>query len=192
MRQREHEEFKRVWGRFRWLNEAMSKRFTSGNFLLGEHEYDEKSLNEYKVDGHQETAAHYKMFGALTRTVEEWRPANILCRRMNVHNPYHGVQSQNKKEKEKKYVLKTLNPKKKQFSLIVIHSKLNCEYYYYSHSQSNTLIHFFSLSFFILRPLNRILQMEMDPTLNPLLSPVLVFFSSQILIKQNETKTIAH
>lgn len=96
-----------MWGRFRFLNEAMSKRFTSGNFLLGDHEYDEKSLNEYKVEGHQTTAAQYKMFGALTRTVEEWRPSNILCRRMNIYNPYRGVQSQSNKtkENEKKYVI---------------------------------------------------------------------------------------
>jgi len=143
VRQREHEEFRRVWGRFKALNEAMAKRFVSGNFLLGDHEYDEKSLNEYKIEGHQDTAAQFKMFGALTRSVEEWHPANILCRRMNIYNPYRGVQSQTNKNKEKEK-----------------------------------------------KPLTRILQMEIDPLLNPMASPTELETMTNVKLKQMREQSV--
>lgn len=102
-RGREHDEFARVWGKFKPLSEAMAKRFTSANVMLGNEEYNEKQLTEYQTDTSvQADAAKMKMFGALTRTTEEWRPSGLLCKRFNIMNPYKGAQDWDKKKDEKK------------------------------------------------------------------------------------------
>jgi G patch domain-containing protein 1 len=60
-------------------------------------------LTEYQTDTSvQADAAKMKMFGALTRTTEEWRPSGLLCKRFNIMNPYKGTQDWDKKIEEKK------------------------------------------------------------------------------------------
>ncbi len=102
-RVREHDEFARVWGKFKPLSEAMAKRFTSANVMLGNEEYNDKELTEYQTDTSvQADAAQMKMFGRLTRSTEEWRPSGLLCKRFNIMNPYKGAQDWDKKKEERK------------------------------------------------------------------------------------------
>jgi len=102
-RVKEHDEFARVWGKFKPLSDAMAKRFTSANIMLGNEEYTDKQLTEYQTDTSvQADAAKMKMFGSLTRSTEEWRPSGLLCKRFNIMNPYKGAQDWQKKKEERK------------------------------------------------------------------------------------------
>jgi G patch domain-containing protein 1 len=81
----EVEEFSRAWGGFGQLPEMMSKRFVSTREKSAE---DLAAENRAKVGfGMHDDAARAKMFGRLTRRLEEWTPSSLLCKRMGVHNP---------------------------------------------------------------------------------------------------------
>merc|ERR1719309_1200850 len=52
--------------------------------------------------GQAKKAADMKMFGQLTRTVEEWHPAKLLCVRFNVAHPYGDYSIVGTREKAKR------------------------------------------------------------------------------------------
>jgi len=79
-RRREHDEFKRTWGLFGPLSSMMAKRFQREGEVVPKTE-------EYIVEDYQKTAASMNMFGALTRSVVDWQPNSLLCKRFNIKPP---------------------------------------------------------------------------------------------------------
>jgi hypothetical protein len=52
---------------------------------------DKPTSDENDAGGYQKTAAKLNMFGALTRSVEDWQPERLLCKRFNVRVPNKGA-----------------------------------------------------------------------------------------------------
>jgi len=50
------------------------------------------------VESYQNTAAEMQMFGKLTRSIEDWYPSGLLCKRFNLKNPNVGKKKPEKKE----------------------------------------------------------------------------------------------
>ena len=84
-REKEKVEFERAALLYKPLVGSMGSKFVSA----GSSE-EQKSEKLEKDDSNKEVrdAARMKMYGKLTRTKEEWHPANILCIRFNVKHPY--------------------------------------------------------------------------------------------------------
>ncbi len=92
--------FQETANKFKPLHDMMSQRFVRGTTQIGDRTLSAdkaKQQQEHKVDEYQETAAAMKMYGKLTRKVEEWFPSGLLCKRFNLRNPHAG-----KKKIEKK------------------------------------------------------------------------------------------
>jgi len=82
----------------------MSQRFVKGTMQIGDRTLSSdknKQEQEYKSDESQETAATMKMYGKLTRKVEEWYPSGLLCKRFNLRNPHTGKKKVDKVENKK-------------------------------------------------------------------------------------------
>ncbi|OMJ20750.1 G patch domain-containing protein 1, partial [Smittium culicis] len=83
---------------FKPLSSTMSKRFTTpsdSKSYLESNNIDtiNKEKNGSSVDFNinsdsRQQAAKLDMYGALTRIESHWIPTNLLCRRMNIANPY--------------------------------------------------------------------------------------------------------
>ncbi|PVU94086.1 hypothetical protein BB561_002802 [Smittium simulii] len=87
------EEFYKAAKVFKPLSSTMSKRFIISSdktsYIENEKRYNEApELYEATKTSSDEQAAKVGMFGSLTRTVTSWTPSAILCRRMNIANPF--------------------------------------------------------------------------------------------------------
>eukprot|EP01125_Pyxidicula_operculata_P011185 TRINITY_DN3655_c0_g1_i1.p1 TRINITY_DN3655_c0_g1~~TRINITY_DN3655_c0_g1_i1.p1 ORF type:complete len:886 (-),score=354.06 TRINITY_DN3655_c0_g1_i1:121-2778(-) len=101
----EHDEFMREWGGFKVSNSTvLSNRFVSTTIQYepGEvsDEDEDGKKGDYQVEDYHTTAASMGMFGALTRSVVDWYPAPLLCKRFNVAVPHRGSRKDQKKEEE--------------------------------------------------------------------------------------------
>lgn len=66
-----------------------------------EKEADKKiDLDSLSSKDRMTAAAKMNMFGKLTRTDEEWKPAKLVCVRFNIAEPFVGVASEEKKKKK--------------------------------------------------------------------------------------------
>lgn len=63
-------------------------------------EAEKVDLDSLSVGDRMTAAAKMKMFGKLTRTDEEWKPAKLVCVRFNIAEPFVGVASEEKKKKK--------------------------------------------------------------------------------------------
>jgi len=102
-KERERVEFERASMLFKPMKGVIGSRFVSA----GESEDADKSTNEglhNKGDPEDQArkAADMKMFGQLTRTVEEWHPAKLVCVRFNVAHPYGDYSVVGTREKTKR------------------------------------------------------------------------------------------
>ncbi len=79
-------EFRKTAQMFKPMSKLMNKRFTS-NFKSDLPE-DQSVEQEGPVKTSQETAAQMGMFGHQTRTVEDFFPTRLLCKRFNVKDPH--------------------------------------------------------------------------------------------------------
>jgi len=102
-KERERVEFERASMLFKPMKGVIGSRFVSA----GESEDADKG--EGGLDGGVDTeegqarrAADMKMFGKLTRSVEEWHPAKLLCVRFNVAHPYGEYSVVGTREKPKR------------------------------------------------------------------------------------------
>lgn len=85
-RSKEHEEFSKKWsGSGTQAADMMSKRFTTTKEKSA-LETDQMENAQKGTQLHHE-AARVGAFGKLTRSVEEWTPNSLLCKRMGVKNP---------------------------------------------------------------------------------------------------------
>jgi len=102
-KERERVEFERASMLFKPMKGVIGSRFVSA----GESEdadKGEKGLHGVVDDeeGQARRAADMKMFGQLTRTVEEWHPAKLVCVRFNVAHPYGDYSVVGTREKAKR------------------------------------------------------------------------------------------
>lgn len=90
---REMNEFYNCARIFKPMTGFMASRFTTAKTFIpgsnGGDEADVVSKPEPKVADPAEEAAKMGMFGAMTRTVEDFYPARLLCKRFNVKPPAH-------------------------------------------------------------------------------------------------------
>lgn len=84
-REREAEEFAKSSKFFKPLSFEMSNRFTSAG---ANPEQDRKKELEAEAEKERKEAVRLKMFGQLTRETHQWVPASLLCKRLDVMNPY--------------------------------------------------------------------------------------------------------
>ena len=89
-REREREEFQRASHLFKPMKGEIGSRFVSAgdSETVDKGEGTSATGSENNVERSAKEAAELKMFGALTRTKEEWHPARLLCVRFNVAHPY--------------------------------------------------------------------------------------------------------
>jgi len=89
-RKRELDEFKRASILYRPLNTSISNRFTRAGIITSEVEDGKKTdLTDFETDKSDDTeAAKIGMYGKLTRTVLEWYPDKLVCKRFNIPDPY--------------------------------------------------------------------------------------------------------
>merc|ERR1719317_11074 len=102
-KERERVEFERASMLFKPMKGVIGSRFVSA----GESEDADKVEEGLHAAGDTEEgqarkAADMKMFGQLTRTVEEWHPAKLLCVRFNVAHPYGDYNVVGTREKAKR------------------------------------------------------------------------------------------
>jgi len=102
-KERERVEFERASMLFKPMKGVIGSRFVSA----GESEdadKGEEGLHGGGDDGEGQArrAADMKMFGQLTRTVEEWHPAKLVCVRFNVAHPYGDYTVVGTREKPKR------------------------------------------------------------------------------------------
>ena len=90
-RERERGEFERASVLFKPMKGAFGSRFVSAGDDATEEDDDKKAVIDEAAS--LKKAADMKMFGKLTRTSEDWAPANLLCVRFNVPNPLGGNSS---------------------------------------------------------------------------------------------------
>lgn len=98
-KEQELAEFARAATMYKPLTSSMACRFVRANFV------GSKDSKEVKIDNRPDDkkAAEMGMHGKLTRKTLDWHPDLILCKRMNIPNPYpnsrlKGVPSRNKKQ----------------------------------------------------------------------------------------------
>lgn len=90
-------EFSRAAHMFRPMSNMMASRFTSSSSgassssntaaKIEDHSIEEGGLRDVKEDP-KETASRMGLYGALTRTVTNFYPARLLCKRFNVADPH--------------------------------------------------------------------------------------------------------
>lgn len=104
-RQLELDEFARASILYRPLSNAISSRFTRASIITTNIENkNQNKTSETDSDKPDDVkAAKLGMYGKLTRTVTDWYPDKILCKRFNVPDPYpssklKGVPSRSKKK----------------------------------------------------------------------------------------------
>ena len=105
-RQRELDEFARASVLYRPLSNAISSRFTRASIITtdNENKHENKTSSETDSDKSDDVkAAKLGMYGKLTRTIIDWYPDKILCKRFNIPDPYpssklKGVPSRSKKK----------------------------------------------------------------------------------------------
>jgi len=102
-KERERVEFERASMLFKPMKGVIGSRFVSA----GESEDADKGEEGLHTASDSEAgqarkAADMKMFGQLTRTVEEWHPAKLLCVRFNVAHPYGDYSVIGTREKAKR------------------------------------------------------------------------------------------
>ena len=83
--EREGEEFTRSSRFFKPLSREMSNRFAAAGDNAAA---DEQKVLEQQAEKERGDAVRLKMFGRLTRETHQWVPANLLCRRFDVENPF--------------------------------------------------------------------------------------------------------
>lgn len=83
-RQAEHSEFAKRWSGSEKVADLMSKRFTS---TQEKSTSDQPSFAQLDASSLKHDAARSGAFGKLTRSVAEWTPNSLLCKRMNVLKP---------------------------------------------------------------------------------------------------------
>ncbi|KAJ3055311.1 hypothetical protein HK097_010890 [Rhizophlyctis rosea] len=84
-RDQEPREFAQAAMLYRPLSTMMASRFTSSSEMAPE-KGGLSTADEMRE--HSELAASSNMYGRLTRSVVEWRPVALLCKRFNVPDPY--------------------------------------------------------------------------------------------------------
>ena len=84
-RNQEIDEFKKSAKFFRPLGGGLASKFTSAGCNTDDNI---KQKLEKQADEERGQAVGLKMFGRLTRETHEWCPANLLCKRFDVANPY--------------------------------------------------------------------------------------------------------
>eukprot|EP00736_Rhodelphis_marinus_P002813 Rmarinus@m.4047 len=90
-RAREMDEFTKVSKFYKPLSAPIASRFSSGGMLTpGDPAKDAKPTPEQERRDDAHDAARMKMYGRLTRTVEEWFPSPLLCKRLGVVDPHKG------------------------------------------------------------------------------------------------------
>jgi len=102
-KERERVEFERASMLFKPMKGVIGSRFVSA----GESEDADKGEGGLDAgvdteEGQARRAADMKMFGKLTRSVEEWHPAKLLCVRFNVAHPYGDYSVVGTREKAKR------------------------------------------------------------------------------------------
>ena len=105
-RQRELDEFACASVLYRPLSNAISSRFTRASIITTdiENKHENKTSSETDSDKPDDVkAAKLGMYGKLTRTIIDWYPDKILCKRFNIPDPYpssklKGVPSRSKKK----------------------------------------------------------------------------------------------
>jgi len=101
-KERERVEFERASMLFKPMKGVIGSRFVSA----GESEEADKESKGLEgrgeYEGQAKKAADMKMFGQLTRSVEEWHPAKLLCVRFNVAHPYGDYNVVGTREKAKR------------------------------------------------------------------------------------------
>ena len=113
-RQRERDEFTRAAILYRPLNSMFANRFTPATSTDPQnvskkplHGDGQKVPSLPNLDDENETPADMKaaqmgMFGKLTRTLLEWHPEKLLCKRFNIPDPYPGSRARGVPAREKK------------------------------------------------------------------------------------------
>ncbi|KAI8818228.1 uncharacterized protein EV422DRAFT_499356, partial [Fimicolochytrium jonesii] len=100
-------EFSKAAQIFKPLSSMMASRFTSATHTI-EPGFAPSSKNlttPQPNDTHlQKEAADLNMYGRLTRSVKEWRPEKLLCKRFGVPDPYMNAKKKEKVEDEKNEV----------------------------------------------------------------------------------------
>ncbi|KAJ1670226.1 hypothetical protein EV182_008337, partial [Spiromyces aspiralis] len=96
-RMREYDEFYQAARIFHPISAAMSSRFTSGGSIATQLQEDQQQEQHQQVQqereqqqssaSDKEKAAAAGMFGPMTRTVVDWEPARLVCKRMNLLVP---------------------------------------------------------------------------------------------------------
>jgi G patch domain-containing protein 1 len=94
--------FAETAAKFKPLSNVMSSRFVKGTMQIGDRTVSAQQAKEeeYKSESYQEQAATMKMYGKLTRKVEDWLPAPLLCKRFNLKNPHQGKKPPEKEKKK--------------------------------------------------------------------------------------------
>ena len=83
----------------------MASRFTSASDTNSNSNSIQNESNEIKLEPKSKQkiaseAAQKNMYGKLTRSTLEWRPAKLVCKRFNVPNPYPDAVQMEEKDKD--------------------------------------------------------------------------------------------
>lgn len=89
-KQREHSEFEQAARIYRPLQGFMDDRFVTA--IQADDDLDPMKPVNRMLHGstEQHQAAKSKMFGKLTRKIEDWFPTSIVCKRFNIPEPHLG------------------------------------------------------------------------------------------------------
>ena len=86
-KEREKEEFARASILFRPMSTSIASRFTRATYPIDSGEDGKKTDNQEDIPDCKKAAA-MGLFGKLTRQTMEWHPSSILCKRLNIPDPY--------------------------------------------------------------------------------------------------------
>lgn len=86
-KQQEVEEFAKAAVLFKPSSNVLSSHFESRSYLSVEHDVM-AALEKLKREKEQKTAVKRCLVGTSNREMFEWHPVSLLCKRMNVPNPY--------------------------------------------------------------------------------------------------------
>ncbi|XP_002164808.4 G patch domain-containing protein 1 isoform X1 [Hydra vulgaris] len=101
-RERELAEFARAAILYRPISSSLLKnRFTHATMLSAD-ENDKHKESDNSTVMNDKKAAQSGMFGSLTRTVVEWRPEQLLCKRFNIPDPYPNMKTKGIPDRIKK------------------------------------------------------------------------------------------
>jgi len=101
-KERERVEFERASMLFKPMKGVIGSRFVSAGGSEDADNSKEGLTEGDEAGGQARKAADMKMFGKLTRTVEEWHPAKLLCVRFNVAHPFGDYSIVGTREKAKR------------------------------------------------------------------------------------------